>query len=129
MNSSSPTLTLIHLSFSQTHSNSGCKLMLGNAFIHFKWTIFLSINVSSYFGYSHTYKYVVITKHVWSYQHRMGIPTHIWFFPHIWICGNNQICLDLTYFCLVSLELQVPNQDRPRLTKIDQNRLSKNCSI
>ena len=36
------------------------------------------------FGDSHTYMYVVITKHDGSYQHSMGIPTHVWFFPHIY---------------------------------------------
>ena len=60
------------------------------------------------FGYSHTYMYVVIPKHVGSYQHRMGIPTQVWFFPHIWMYGNNQTCVEIPYFCLVSLELQVP---------------------
>ena len=68
------------------------------------------------FGDSHTYMYVVITKHVGSYQHRMGIPTHVWFFPHIWICGNNQTCVGKPYFCLVSLELQVSQYPYPAAT-------------
>ena len=80
-------------------------------FIHFKWTIFLKqiclLTFPHMFGYSHTHMYVVITKHVGSYQHRMVIPTHVWFFPHIWLCGNNQTCVDITYFCLVCLEQQV----------------------
>ena len=50
---------------------------------------------------------MVITKHVVSYQHRIGIPTHVWFIPHIWMFGNNQTCVGIPYFCLVSLELQV----------------------